>query len=366
MQFNASDSDIVKEARKQALLVPSFLRDAAMEHYLFLSEDGAVIEVYSDDEGAVQTGDGDVVKKRRGRKPGPKPKETKKLTRCLECGPCVRDDCGQCEACKDKKKFGGSGTLKQSCAHRNCENLKEVILKAKRRGRPPKKAQKVDEDNGVSNNTEDTFPAGSNGSGGIEGDDDHGLDRIPKKRKIEDDDQSNSSDSDVETNVVKRPREDERDNMYLDVKTPMNEREALVGSFASAKMNFIKKGVWTLPLQLKDHFAEVVRATITIIRKNDTYLLFQDPVTEDSAPDYFEVVKQPMDFGTMMTKVEEGRYGNSDIGRVFEDFLLVLDNCALYNDGNDEVTNEAARLLGILPETYAKACVGILKQKSVD
>lgn len=366
MQFNASDSDIVKEARKQALLVPSFLRDAAMEHYLFLSEDGAVIEVYSDDEGAVQTGDGDVVKKRRGRKPGPKPKETKKLTRCLECGPCVRDDCGQCEACKDKKKFGGSGTLKQSCAHRNCENLKEVILKAKRRGRPPKKAQKVDEDNGVSNNTEDTFPAGSNGSGGIEGDDDHGLDRIPKKRKIEDDDQSNSSDSDVETNVVKRPREDERDNMYLDVKTPMNEREALDGSFASAKMNFIKKGVWTLPLQLKDHFAEVVRATITIIRKNDTYLLFQDPVTEDSAPDYFEVVKQPMDFGTMMTKVEEGRYGNSDIGRVFEDFLLVLDNCALYNDGNDEVTNEAARLLGILPETYAKACVGILKQKSVD
>ena len=359
MQFNASDSDIVKEARKQALLVPSFLREAAMEHYLFLSEDGAVIEVYSDDEGAAQTGEGDI-KKRRGRKPGPKPKETKKLVRCLECGPCLRGDCGECEACKDKKKFGGTGTLKQSCSHRNCENLKEVIVKAKRRGRPPKKTVEAGEDNGLSNNGEEMVQAENNENGIIE------EDRIPKKRKMEDDEQLNSSDSSVEPVVVKRSREDEADNIYLDIMTPMNERADLDGSFANAKMNFLKRGVWTLPPQLKDHFADVVKATITIIRKNDTYLLFQDPVTEDSAPGYFGVVKQPMDFGTMMTKLENGQYGDDDIGRVFGDFLLVLDNCALYNDGNDEVIAEAARLLGILPETYAKACFGILQQKSVD
>jgi hypothetical protein len=52
MQFNAPDSDIVKEARKQVLIRPKFLREAAAEHHLFLSEDGAVFEVYSDDEGA--------------------------------------------------------------------------------------------------------------------------------------------------------------------------------------------------------------------------------------------------------------------------------------------------------------------------
>jgi bromodomain-containing protein 7/9 len=120
-----------------------------------------------------------------------------------------------------------------------------------------------------------------------------------------------------------------------------------------------------LPPQLRDHFTDVVKATITIIRKNDTYHLFQDPVTEESAPGYFEAVRRPMDFGTMVNKLESGQYGNADIGKVFADFLLVLNNCALYNEGNEEVMDEAARLLGILPETYAKACVGILRQKSV-
>merc|ERR1711976_869470 len=124
MQFNAPNSDIVKEAKNQAVLVPGFLRDAAAEHHLFLSEDGAVLEVYSDDEKDMKNGD---ERKKRGRKPGPKPKDvtTTKLVRCLECEPCLRSDCGECEACKDKKKFGGTGTKKMSCIHRNCENLRE-------------------------------------------------------------------------------------------------------------------------------------------------------------------------------------------------------------------------------------------------
>ena len=29
--------------------------------------------------------------------------------RCNECSGCKRDDCGLCEACKDMRKFGGSG-----------------------------------------------------------------------------------------------------------------------------------------------------------------------------------------------------------------------------------------------------------------
>lgn len=40
----------------------------------------------------------------------------KRGVRCMECPACMRkDDCGQCEMCKDKKKFGGPGVKKQAC-----------------------------------------------------------------------------------------------------------------------------------------------------------------------------------------------------------------------------------------------------------
>jgi len=55
LQFNAADSDIVKEARRQALSMPGLLRNAAMKHNLFISEDGNVFEIHSDDE---KEGDG--------------------------------------------------------------------------------------------------------------------------------------------------------------------------------------------------------------------------------------------------------------------------------------------------------------------
>lgn len=43
--------------------------------------------------------------------------------RCGNCKGCkVSDDCGTCRWCKDKPKFGGPGTSKQSCVKRKCLN----------------------------------------------------------------------------------------------------------------------------------------------------------------------------------------------------------------------------------------------------
>ena len=49
IKFNAQDSEIVQEARHQALMRPNILRNAALKHDLFLAEDGSVLEVYDDD-----------------------------------------------------------------------------------------------------------------------------------------------------------------------------------------------------------------------------------------------------------------------------------------------------------------------------
>jgi len=43
-----------------------------------------------------------------------------KMRRCGECEGCMRDDCGDCLACKDKPRFGGSGTMKRACVARTC------------------------------------------------------------------------------------------------------------------------------------------------------------------------------------------------------------------------------------------------------
>ena len=99
--------------------------------------------------------------------------------------------------------------------------------------------------------------------------------------------------------------------------------------------------------------------------KHDEYDLFAEEVTEEEAPGYHDVVANPIDFGTMLSKVEEGAYGEgSDAASVlYEDFLLCMENCAAYNDIEGEVMQEASRLFGLLPEIFAVACAAAGKSK---
>lgn len=62
LKFNDKSSEIVSEARQQALMRPGMLRKAAMKHKIFLAEDGSALEV-DDDEG-----DSKSPKKKRKRK----------------------------------------------------------------------------------------------------------------------------------------------------------------------------------------------------------------------------------------------------------------------------------------------------------
>lgn len=43
-----------------------------------------------------------------------------KSRRCGECEGCMRDDCGNCAACRDKPRFGGKGSKKKACVARAC------------------------------------------------------------------------------------------------------------------------------------------------------------------------------------------------------------------------------------------------------
>jgi Bromodomain len=92
--------------------------------------------------------------------------------------------------------------------------------------------------------------------------------------------------------------------------------------------------------------------------------VFADAVTEEEAPGYYDVVKNPMDFAKMKDKLAKGVYGNGSeaASALYEDFVLVFDNCILFNSEDSEVTREASRILGHLPESFASACLTIARR----
>lgn len=51
---------------------------------------------------------------------GPGAGARRRRTRCRRCRACVRTECGDCHFCRDMKKFGGPGRMKQSCLLRQC------------------------------------------------------------------------------------------------------------------------------------------------------------------------------------------------------------------------------------------------------
>lgn len=62
-----------------------------------------------------------------GRCVEPKRKKTRvRKRRCGKCANCSQSDCGKCKFCLDKKKFGGSDTLRKACLLRTCTFTMEL------------------------------------------------------------------------------------------------------------------------------------------------------------------------------------------------------------------------------------------------
>ncbi|CAM9169141.1 unnamed protein product [Lampetra fluviatilis] len=67
--------------------------------------------------GGVVVGGGGVVGGAGG---GSSPVARHRRTRCKRCPACRSADCGRCAFCRDMRKFGGPGRMKQSCLGRQC------------------------------------------------------------------------------------------------------------------------------------------------------------------------------------------------------------------------------------------------------
>jgi len=214
------------------------------------------------------------------------------------------------------------------------------------------------------------------------------LSKIPKKNEglMSDTATDATSDSDTDSDTDSKsvsPSNDEKgvrrktsqscsdfiDNsssLRKEYETMKSERLALNESFESSRNHFTKRGPWKLHEDIsEDKYYDVAIHILNKMCSNDMYNLFAEKVSDDEAPGYSLVVSNSMDFGTMRSKLENGDYGSRSgaLSALYSDFLLVMDNCALYNDGDSDVSREAARLMSFLPETFSAAVSAALSHK---
>nr|XP_023016568.1 serine/arginine repetitive matrix protein 2-like isoform X2 [Leptinotarsa decemlineata] len=79
---------------------------------------------------------------------------------------------------------------------------------------------------------------------------------------------------------------------------------------------------------------------------------FADPVEEEYAPNYYTVIRKPMDLQRMEERLDEGFYKNFSKFRA--DFQLIVDNCRLYNGAENEYTEMVGNLLQVFEKATDK------------
>ncbi len=87
----------------------------------------------------------------------------------------------------------------------------------------------------------------------------------------------------------------------------------------------------------KDGFQEMYKVVCSIISRRESSV-FREPVDWKALglTDYPEVVKKPMDLGTIKSKIENDKYGSME--DIAADIRLVWSNCMLYNWDGSEVS----------------------------
>ena len=80
-----------------------------------------------------------------------------------------------------------------------------------------------------------------------------------------------------------------------------------------------------------DHWEKAAQRIIQTLGRHQSAWIFAEPVNWEvlNIPDYPNIVKNPMDFLTIKTRLKEQRY--MSITEFMEDMELVFYNCKLYN-----------------------------------
>jgi len=86
-----------------------------------------------------------------------------------------------------------------------------------------------------------------------------------------------------------------------------------------------------------DQWEKAAQRLIATLQRNPKSYIFAEPVNVEALhiPDYHQIVKKPMDFSTIKTKLKESKYDKAQ--EFMDDMELVFYNCRLYNGIESEV-----------------------------
>ena len=102
---------------------------------------------------------------------------------------------------------------------------------------------------------------------------------------------------------------------------------------------------------LNQAFEDVIDCCI----KKDVHRIFFQKVTKKIAPDYFDIIKNPIDLTLMKNKAKRGDY--KDQGDLLQDITLLRSNAEIYNGREHQVAKWAREIeehaIGRLAEAIA-------------
>eukprot|EP00268_Persea_americana_P000377 TRINITY_DN10132_c0_g1_i2.p1 TRINITY_DN10132_c0_g1~~TRINITY_DN10132_c0_g1_i2.p1 ORF type:complete len:968 (+),score=214.58 TRINITY_DN10132_c0_g1_i2:757-3660(+) len=73
----------------------------------------------------------------------------------------------------------------------------------------------------------------------------------------------------------------------------------------------------------------VLELILDVLQRKDTHEIFAEPVDPDEVEGYYDIIKDPMDFGTMRAKLQEGLY--TSLEQFENDILLICSNAMVFN-----------------------------------
>ncbi|KAG2346263.1 hypothetical protein BDR05DRAFT_73350 [Suillus weaverae] len=115
------------------------------------------------------------------------------------------------------------------------------------------------------------------------------------------------------------------------------------------------------PMKLKP-LKEVLAKLIGQLKKKDDYAFFISPVDPSRVQGYAEMIKHPMDLGTMSTKVARGKYRSLE--EFTTDFRLVVTNAKIFNPPGTIYHTEADRLEVWGLDHIAKASAHVIEYET--
>ncbi|KAG2106222.1 uncharacterized protein F5147DRAFT_701500 [Suillus discolor] len=129
-----------------------------------------------------------------------------------------------------------------------------------------------------------------------------------------------------------------------------------LSSMQDAEMKKAPRSMKLKPLK------EVLAKLIGQLKKKDDYAFFISPVDPSRVQGYAEMIKHPMDLGTMSTKVARGKYRSLE--EFTTDFRLVVNNAKIFNPPGTIYHTEAERLEAWGLDHIAKASAHVIEYET--